>query len=722
MMMLSKLFGKRKKTPTIFQMEAMECGAACLTMILAYYGKQVPLSEIRTACDVTRDGSRASNILEAAAMYDLDAEGYSCDIEVLREEVNFPCIVFWEFNHFVVLEGIARNTVYLNDPAVGPRTLSVNEFSKSFTGIILELKPTAQFKKGGTPPSNPMSLLWEWVTAEKATVVYLLILSGFLGIASTVPALIMQVFVDNVLIQQDISWSYILIARMFGSALTCGILLYLLWRYLFRYVIKMQIISVSRLVWKLLQLPFAFFQQRMLGDIAVRVHTYEQIANFVADHVTDSVIAVVLTLFYLSAMFLVDTHMALCIIGILIVNASVIWLFKNRMNNAGQTLAQKMGKLSATETSTIENMESLKANAQEDYYFQTWAGYQTSTIQAAQTSKVLTAGLELMPTCFLMINKLFILGYGSYMVLVGDLSIGAIIGLRYLSDGCYEKLPRIFLMIATLSQLRGQLTRILDIRNYPIEKPAIEAPAAQYPDAVLSIEHLRFGYSRLAPPLPMLTDFSLQIYPNQKIGLVGSSGSGKSTLLKLICAFYQPWEGCIYMEGHAIHEMKSAQRSRHMAYVGQEIYLFEGTVRDNLTLWSDSFDDDALYAVLEDLGLGAVVHERGGLNTLVEAGGSNFSGGQRQRLELARALLHRPELLILDEATSALDNITERKVYETATKYASSLLIVAHRLSAIRSCDHIIVLKDGAIIERGDHASLVLQQGFYATELLQNEL
>lgn len=712
----------RRKTPTIFQMESAESGAACLGMLMSYYGKNIPLSEIRVACDITRDGSKMSNMMDAAKKYGLDANSYTCDIKTLQKKENFPCIIFWEFNHFVVLEGITRKKAYLNDPATGPRTVTLKEFGQSFTGVVLDLIPAKHFKPEGVPPSNPMKLLWEWVTLDKVAVAYLIVLSAVIGIFSTFPSLIVKVFVDTVLVKQY-DWSFYLLLQIFLLAIISGGLVWFLRYYLNRYIIKAKNILLSKFIWRLLHLPFTFFQQRMLGDIAERVDVYNRIGWFVADHVIENVITLIVTFFYLSTMFLINVKLAFCVMGLVAINLSMLGFLKKGMNNTGQYVAQKKGQLVAIETLTIENMESLKANAQENYYFQNWAGHRTRAIKASQASKIVSSLLELFPACFLIINKLVILGYGCYLIYAGQMTVGGIIAFQYLSASFFERLPKVFLMFATLSKLKGNLCRILDIQEYPDDKVLTYAvPPSNYSNALLSIEHLHFGYSHHLPSLPLLTDFSLYINAGQKVGVIGNSGAGKSTLLRLICDLYKPWQGGIYLKGKPIWQIPPHERAKSIGYVSQDIYLFEGSIRDNLSFWREDVLDDDIYDLLAALDLEEIVNERGGLNATIVSGGGNFSGGQRQRFEIVRALLLRPELLILDEATSALDNITERKVYDIIPKYAKSALIIAHRFSAIQDCDHILVIDNGIVIESGNHASLLQANGFYAQQITQGEL
>lgn len=713
---------RRKKTPLLIQMESTECGAACLAIILRYYGKNVSLTDVRTACDVTRDGSKTINIIRAARNYGLDAEGYSYELADF-DESSFPCIVFWEFNHYLIVEGISGKTVYLNDPATGPRTITLEQFKKGFTGIVIQLSPTDRFIKGGKPLPNPMIVLWQWFTLDKPAIVYLCLLTLILGLVSTLPALLMKIFVDNVLIKQQYEWSFFLIFQIASIALVCGGLIWLQRHYLNKYLLKIKTIVLSSFVWKLLHLPFSFFQQRMPGDVASRTNTYELVSDAVANKLIPSMVTAVTMLFFLLTMMFLNIKMASFVVGLALINFTVILLVKKKLDQNANYFAQKQGKLTALETATIENMEALKANALEDYYFQYWSGVQAEAITASQSMMFLASLLELSPMCFLIINQLFLLGYGGFLVLTNQMSIGDIVAFQYLLAGFYGPLSQVFQSISAILQMKGYFSRILDVVSYEDKKlPTKNHPQdliCEYPEAILSIEHIEYGYSKLKPPLPMLTNFSLQIYPGQKIGLVGSSGSGKSTLLKLICSFYTPWCGQIYLNGQPISSINPKERTRSLAYVSQQIYLFEGTVRENLTLWNDSFQDEELYAVLETLDLNKVIHDRGGLDARVDAGGNNFSGGQKQRLDLARTLLLRPELLILDEATSALDNITEKKVYEAAMKHAKSLLIVAHRLSAVRNCDHILVVKDGILVESGTHENLMKQHGFYAKELAQ---
>ena len=700
---------RRSRTPTVFQMEATECGAACLAIILGYYGKFIPLSEAREECDVNRDGAKATHIMQAAHLHGLDAIGYSYEIEDL-EEMKLPAIIHWKFTHFLVIEGWNSRKIYLNDPATGPRTVSWDEFQKYFTGVGIEFEPTSDFKRGGEPPKSTFRLLSEWLQAGRKVFLFLGIVSLLLGMLSIFPAIVMKIFIDSVLISNQWAWSPYIIAFLLGVALFSALLSWMQQYYLRRYILKTKATGSASFLKKILQLPITFFQQRVSGDVAMRMETYHESATFISEDLVMAPVILVMSGFYAMAMFMLSQELAWAVLFLASINFACISLIQRKISDFGQCMLHEKGHLMGIEVLTLNNMEYLKANALDLYYFRRWAAQQAHEIAATQKFVVYTSILEMLPVIFLSINVLLVVGLGGFLVLKGMLTIGGLIAIQALSAGFYQPMTRFFGSVASFFELKGALFRIVDVLHYPIPEPFGEALTSQYPDPILSLENVTFGYSRREPPL--LDDFSLRIMRGMQVSIVGNTGSGKSTLLKLICGLYAVWSGAIYCEGRQLR-FNEARRAEGIGYVGQNIYLFEGSLRENLTLWDHSIKDAALNEVLRDLKIFHLFAERGGLDAHIEAGGKNFSTGQKQRIEIARAFLLHSKLLILDEATSALDGISEALVYKTLKKYTESALIVAHRLTSVKHCDHICVMAHGKIIESGTHENLIEKQGAY---------
>ncbi len=727
---MKKFFTPKKvKTPTVIQMEGVECGAAALGIILGYYGKIVPLAELRQACGVSRDGSNASNIIKAAKYYGLMAKGFKKGLETLNQ-VKSPFIVFWNFNHFLVVEGFGKNQIFLNDPATGPRLVSWDEFDQGYTGIMLIFQPSPSFEKGGRKPSIVKALWMRLKTALGA--IFFTILAGFLlVIPNLVLPVFTQVFIDEVLIQGRVEWLQPLLV---GMLITVGLKLVLSWmrlENLRQLKLKLAVSMSSNFVWHILRLPISFYAQRYPGEIANRINVNDKIADVLSGRLATSVIDLVLLIFYILVMAQYD--ILLTIIGLIfaLINLTTLQIISRVRVDANRILGIEYSKAASVGIAGIQNIETLKASGLESDFFARWVGYYTKAIQVQVDLNLQNQLLELLPVFLSLINNILLLIIGSWRVISGDLSMGMLIAFQSLMNSFSEPVNRLLVSGGILQELEGDLERLddvldnqvdsifLDVKDEEIEEFQLANMSNYRLEGKIELKSISFGYSRLESPL--IENLSLMVQPGERIAFVGGSGSGKSTVAKLITGLYKPWSGEIYFDDILTEEIPRLLLTNSLSMVEQDILLFAGSVRENLTLWDKSVPEKDLIKACQDANIYDVIQSLpGGFEAQLLEGGVNLSGGQRQRLEIARALVYNPSIVVMDEATSALDGETELKVTENLIKRGCTCVIVAHRLSTIRTCDQIIVFDKGKVAEIGNHDDLLSLNGLY-TKLIESE-
>ncbi len=721
---LSKNILKRAKTPTVLQMEAVECGAAALAIVLAYYGRIVPLEEVRLACDVSRDGSKASNMVKAAAKYGLVGKGFRRETAALKT-MKPPMIIHWNLNHFLVLEGFGKNKVYLNDPAEGPRTVPYDEFDGSFSGIVLTFEPGPDFKRGGEKPSLAGSL-GKRLSGSQIGLVYVLLVSLLLVFPGLITPFFTRSFIDNYLVWGRSEWIKPL---LIGMALTAAVTAILTWfqqYYLARLETKLALATSSRFLWHVLRLPIEFYMQRFGGEIGSRVELNDRVAQLLSGELATTAINIVVIIFYAIVMFQYDV--VLTLIGILIaaVNFAALWYVNRRRVDGNRRLLQARGKLLGTSMNGLQIIESIKSGGTEMDFFSRWGGLQARLLNAEQQLGFYTQLLTAVPPTLSAVSNIAIISIGGLRVMDGSLTVGMLIAFQSLMANFIQPFGKMVNLGGQLQEAEGDMNRLDDVLHYRGDRRVLQTEDSDVSLDVgmklagyLELKNLCFGYSRLSPPL--ITDFSLVLKPGDRVALVGGSGSGKSTVAKIIAGLYEPWSGEVLFDHCPVDQLPRHLITNSVAMVDQDIFVYEGTVRENLTLWDSTVPDSHLVQAAKD----ACIHEEitaraGGYGSQVDEGGSNFSGGQRQRLEIARALVGNPTIVVLDEATSALDPITERMVDENLRRRGCTCLIIAHRLSTIRDCDEIIVLERGRIVQRGTHDTMIKEDGLYS-RLIQSD-
>jgi len=713
---------KIAKVPVVMQMENLECGAACLAMILAYHGMWVPLEQVRSDCGVSRDGSNAKNMLRAARAYGMSAAGYRMELESIRQ-AEFPVIIHWNFNHFVVLNGFKKTRAVLNDPARGTIEVSMEEFDKSFTGIALTFSKSESFVPGGKPKSV---LGFARNRLKGALVPFLfVILTGILTAATgVIMPVFSRIFMDRILTGTNANWLYpfiLAMAGMFLFQLTVSVINTL---YMLKIRGKLAIVANTSFFWHVLRLPMEFFSQRMAGDIAARQNSNEGIAETLITQLAPVLLNMAMLVFYLVVM--IKYSLLLTVIGITatFANMWVARIISQKRINLTRGHMRDGGKLSATTMSGIQMIETIKASGAENGFFERWAGFQASVNSSSVKSAFLNQYLGAVPGVLQQAANIAVLILGVWLIMNGRFTVGMLLAFQSFMSSFLAPVNSVISVGQSVQEMRSSMERVEDVMNYTPDvdyKPQRHDEICEYSKltGALSMTNVTFGYSRLEEPL--IDDFSLNMEPGQRIAFVGSSGCGKSTLTKLISGLYKPWSGEITLDGQPHNQICREIFTGSVAVVDQDIILFEDTIANNIKMWDKSIEDFEMILAARDAQLHTeIIKREGGYNGTVLEGAKNFSGGQRQRLEIARVLAQDPRVIILDEATSALDAKTEYEVINAIKDRGITCIIVAHRLSTIRDCDEIIVMDKGKVIERGKHDELYKAGGLY-TRLVTTE-
>jgi NHLM bacteriocin system ABC transporter peptidase/ATP-binding protein len=703
-------------------MEAAECGAACLAMVLAHHELHVPLEELRLKCGVTRDGTKASNVLKAARSYGFTARGYRKDPEQLRE-MRMPVIVLWNFNHFLVVEGFRRGKVYLNDPASGSRVVSEEEFDQSFTGVVLTFEPGPEFRPGGRPPSATLALKRRFV-GLRSSVAYVVLVGLALVVPGMLAPVFIGIFIDRVLVSGLEGW---LRPLLIGMVITAALRMALTWlerHYLLRMETRIAMATASKFFWHVLRLPVEFYTQRSAGEIGSRVAINDKVARMLSDDLAQAVLAVVKAMFFALLMFHYDVVLTLLSIAIVGTQFVFLRLMMRRMKEISVKLAIESGKVLGASTNGLLVMETLKANGWESSFFARWSGLQTMLMRSEQNFGRMSALLGAVPTFLLGLNNVVVLGIGAMRVIDGHLTIGGLVAFQSLVASFTGPVSTLVGLGSRLQEIQGDMNRLDDVVDYPADRwasgplvrqanPDDAAGSAKLEGAV-TLRGVRFGYNRA--DVPLIEDFDLDVKPGARVAIVGPSGCGKSTVSKLVLGLYEPWSGEVLFDQKPRTGFSRYVLANSLCLVDQDIVLFEGTFRANLTLWDDTIDEADMIEAARDACIHDFILSRpGGYDGVIQEGGRNMSAGQRQRIEIARALTANPRVLVLDEATSALDTATEKAVDDNIRRRGCTCIVIAHRLSTIRDCDEIIVLSRGRVVERGKHEALMANgDGFYS--------
>lgn len=712
--------GRVKRVPVVMQMEALECGAASLGMVLAYWKKWLPLERLRIDCGVSRDGSNALNILKAARKYGMVAKGFRMEVERLRK-VEDPAILHWNFCHFVVFNGFKGDKVSLNDPARGRVLVDMEEFNRSFTGIVLTFQPGPEFEPSGQHASV-LSFVRQRMKSARAALLFTFLTGLLMAFVGLVSPVFSQIFMDDILSGKNPDWFKFFIG-MYAVLVVFQFIVQVMQD--FRWVIyqaQLDIEANTSFIWHVLHLPISFFQQRFAGDLVIRQQSNQTCAAHLVQKIAPAVVDISLLIIYLLVMSRYSLPLTAVGLTVAVLNLGLMRYIADKRMNLGRVLERDNGKLNGTTMSSIEGMETIRAAGAELGFFQRWSGVFATKLNSEVRQNKTSVYLEILPLLLQQLSANVILVLGAYLILKGELTIGMLTAFQGFMTSFMNPLNKLMDTGQTLIETRTQMERIEDVYNSErdVKDEALTEPitGSGKLGGKVEVRNVVFGYNPLSTPL--LDGLSFTLEPGKSVALVGSSGCGKSTIAKLVSGLYEPWSGEILFDGMPRKEIQRAVFTNSVAMVDQDITLFEDSIANNVKIWDRSIEDFAMIMACRDAQIYTdIVTRPDGFNERLTEGGSNLSGGQRQRLEIASALAREPVVLILDEATSALDAAIEERVMRSIRQAGISLIIIAHRLSTIRDCDEIIVLDKGHVMERGTHEALMREEGMYY-QLMKN--
>ena len=706
---------KVAKVPTILQQEAVECGAASLAMVMASYGKWLPLERVREDCGVSRDGSSAKNIVQAARQYGMQASGYRLEPNALRT-APMPCIIHWNFNHFVVLCGFRGQQAIIVNPATGSERIPMAEFDRAYTGIALLFEPTDTFVREGKPPSL-MLFVRERLHGAGGMFAFVLLVSLLTSILGVIAPLFSRVFMDDLLSGAHQDWLWPFIYLFSGFIVLQTIVSAISQNYNLKISGKFAIIASGTFMWQVLRLPVRFFSSRLAGDIAMRQQANEGIASTLFERLAPLLLDMVMLVFYLVVMLSYSVPLTLIGLGCAVLNLLLSAYVAKKRANIMRASMMLQGKLQATTLSGVEMIETIKSSGAEDGFFQKWSGYHAGVNAATVANARLNGYLGSLATLFSALSGVFVLCVGALLIVQGTFTVGMLLAFQGFLAAFLNPVETLRSLREETELLRANMERVQDVMHYPPDlypaaAPEDETRTYRKLSGQVELRGVTFGYSPLAAPL--IQDFSLSLKTGQRVALVGASGCGKSTLAKLMSGLYQPWSGDILYDGKRIDQLEHEVFTSSVAVVDQDVTLFEDTIAANIKMWDESIADFEMILAAHDAQIDHMILSReGGYRAQLLEGGKNYSGGERQRIDIARALAMDPTIAILDEATSALDAQTEAELIQAICDRGITCIIIAHRLSTIRDCDEIIVLDHGKVVQRGTHDQLYTQEGLY---------
>lgn len=712
---------KPVKVPVIIQMEALECGAASLAMVMAYYEKWVPLEQVRVACGVSRDGSSLKGLKTAAIKYGLSAKAFRYELEAAKD-IPVPSVIHWDFNHFVVLCGFTRKGAVINDPARGRTVVSMKEFDRAFTGVVLTLEPAENFEKSGAPKS-----IWGFVKKRlkgtQSAFVFITVTALFLACVGIVRPLFSKVFMDSILSREHSEWLYPFIGLMTAVVVFELIVTFLKTVYSKRLEGKFAIVANTNFMWHVLHLPMHFFSQRSAGDLAGRQSLNQGITNTLISEIAPTLLDFLTLVLYLVIMLRYSPILTVVGLVTVAINLFSAQLISKKIMNISRVAMREQGKVESVTTSGIEMVETIKASGAENGFFQRWAGYVAR--EAAENNRMLYVNLYMnsIPQFLTSLANISVLLIGALLIFDGSFTVGMLLAFQGFIGQFIAPAMTLTAVSSSIQQMRASMERVEDVMEYPADVAEETSGQASLEGALklsgdIRLDHITFGYNPMQPPL--ISDFSIHIKPGSKIAFVGGSGCGKSTMTKLISGLYKPWSGDISFDGTPMGDIDHRIFTSSLAVIDQDITLFQDTISNNIKMWDNSIEDFEVIMAAKDASMHEEIMLRDGYGCKLTEGGKNFSGGQRQRLEIARVLAQDPSIVILDEATSALDAKTEYEVIHAIKERGITCIIVAHRLSTIRDCDEIVVMNYGEVVERGTHDALMKNGGLY-TQLITTE-
>jgi ATP-binding cassette subfamily B protein len=702
----------RRRIPYVQQLTATDCGAACICMTLAYFGKSVRLEEARDALGVDRDGTNALVILDGARWYGLRGRGVRLDIEELPY-LEPGSILHWEFRHFVVFEALHDDAVDIVDPAFGRRRVPMAEFRKAFTGVALLLEPGEEFAPQEGQRQRGIWRTARQVLGQSRSISQLLVTSLLLQLFALALPVLTGALVDRVVPRSD---EHLLLVLTVGMAALVG----------FHFVsslirahllLHLRTVLDARMTLGFLEhlvgLPYAFFQRRSAGDLMMRLNSNSTIREILTSGALSGVLDGLLVILYLGLLLAASLSIGLLVLGL---GAAQVLVFVASRRRQRDLMAQNLSIQARSESYQVEllaGIETLKAMGSEQRAVEHFSDLFVDVLNVSLSRGRLGALVDALSSTLRLASPLAVMGWGAVLVLRGELSLGTMLALNALAAGFLGPLANLVVTAGQLQLLSSYVERIDDVLQAAPEQDRHAVRRVGSLAGRITVDNVSFRYGPLAPSV--VRDVSVDIQPGNVVAIVGTSGSGKSTLASLLVGLYPPTEGRILYDGASLAELDLRSVRRLVGIVTQRPYLFGSSLRGNIALADPTLTlDDVIEAAKR-----ACIHDDIaamplGYETPLIDGGASLSGGQRQRVALARALATRPAVLLLDEATSALDAVTERRVQESLASLKCTQIVIAHRLSTIMAADLILVMEGGRVVEQGRHAELVARGGSYA--------
>lgn len=697
------------RVPELLQFETTECGASCVAMVLAYFGRWEPIDRLRQICGTTRDGISAGALVRAARLLNLQAKGFGVTATELGT-LPMPQILFWNFNHFVVLERIKGEWVDIVDPAVGRRRLNMAELERAYSGVTLCMAPGPDFAASGRAPSVFREVVRASKGAGFAIAMTALISLGIAILTALIPALT-SIFIDYVLIKRGIdSWQSWFIAGVVLFGLILGPAVWIQRLGILRLQTQLTLVLATRIVTHLFAVPLNYFSRRSGGEIGGRVLLADSVANTVSGALVSSISSTLQILVLGLTMALYSLQITAIVFALLLAHALAARTLMLRSIHLVRLMAVERGRYESQVINAFSLMEHSRASGTQQALLQRVLNRYVATVNAEQRIAPFSATLSVLPSVTLGILMAIMTGLTAYQVIIGEFSVGVFVAytaMTYLLIVPFNQLVQAQVQVTGAA---GNFDRLNDLLDFvPESPPPFEGPTPERWS--LSAKSLGYAFGIQ----PVLNQLDLHVPQGSYLGLAGAVGSGKSTLVNLLAGAYQPTEGEVLVDDIPLQQLGMALRAKSVVLVSQQAYFFAGTVMDNLTLWDTSINEkDVIDACRLCLIHEDILQRPGGYRSRLTEGGGNFSGGQRQRLALARAVARKPRILLLDESTSGLDGRTEAMVLENLRGLGITLVFATHRVINLRNADTIIVMSGGHISESGSPEDLLTRRGSYA--------
>jgi len=710
----------RKRVPVLQQVTMVECGAACLAMLLSYHGRKTSISEIREQCGLGRDGLSALNIVKAARKYGMRVRALSLKENDFRF-VSLPAIVHWEFNHFLIVERWSAKSVEVVDPALGRRRLTAQEFDDGFTGVVLMLEPGVHFKRENKPAKLSLrTYVRNYLQQAPTAVLQVIGASLLLQLLGLVVPLLAEVSIDQIIPLKMLS-----ALDLFGLGMIMIVLAQLVTRLLRASVLiyvqsRVDMSMMLNFFEHLVSLPQRFFLQRSSGDLLARVESNSVIRDTISNQLFSTLLDGTFVIVYLAILY--TQSLAFTITVVVIAGLQVILLLctnkpvRELMNRELAAAGKSQGYI----TEALGGMKTLKAAGAEHRILDRWSNLFLEQMNISVRRNYLLSIISTLMSTFNICAPLLLLWIGTTQVINGGMQVGVMLALNALAASVLTPVSSLVMTGQQLQLVRSHLDRLADVVEAEPEQNLQAVALPPRLSGEIYLEGVEFQYDANSPMV--LQEINVYIKPGQKVAIVGRTGSGKSTLGNLLLGLYLPTKGTIFYDRIPLHTLNYHEVRAQFGVVTQEASIFGGSVRENIAL---NYPDMPLELVIR-AGQMSAIHEDimkmpMEYETMVSEGGNALSGGQRQRLALARAVAHSPAILLLDEATSSLDVMTERIVEQNIRRLPCTQIIIAHRLSTIRNADLILVVDQGKIVERGTHGQLLMHSGYYS-QLIQSQL